>query len=102
MMEQSLWPRFWVNEESGSKTSTVPWQLTMVASLMRNGCTYEQAWTMPESEAVWLHIAHCSAAGAGIQIVSDVEWKAMEAHKIKRAEEKLKASQRIKPEKANN
>ena len=102
MMEQSLWPRFWVNEESESKSSSVPRQLTMVASLMRNGCTLEQAWTMPESEAVWLHIAHCSAAGSKIQIVSDVEWKAMETYKKKQGESKQKPVSRMNTEPSNN
>jgi len=104
MEGQSLWPRFWVKDESNksSSPSSIPWPLAIVASLMRNGCTYQQAWTMPESEAVWLHIAHCSAEGSGIQIVSDVEWEAMEQYKKQQAEEAAKANQRIKPETANN
>ena len=98
MEGQSLWPRFWTKEDSGKTESSIPWPLTIVASLMRNGCTYEQAWTMPESEAIWLHIAHCSADGAGIQVVSDVEWEAMEAHKRQQAE---KAEQTNKQAQAN-
>ena len=81
MESQSLWPRFWVKDNSEKSASTIPWPLAIVASLMRNGCTYEQAWTMPESEAVWLHIAHCYANGSDVTIVSDEEWEAMEKYK---------------------
>lgn len=78
---QEHWPRFWVKEEGGSGKSGIPWQLAVVASLVRNGCTLEEAWTMPESEAVWLHIAHTTAAGAEISIITDAEAEAMEKFK---------------------
>ena len=102
MEGQSLWPRFWVNENSEKSETSIPWPLTIVASLMRNGCTYEQAWTMPESEAVWLHIAHCSAGGAGIQVVSDVEWEAMEEYKKSQSANKDKPASRMNPEPSKN
>lgn len=86
--EQSLWPRFWVkNEGKSNKAEAFPWPLAVVASLTRNGCSLNEAWTMPESEAIWMHIAHCSAAGAEISVVSDVEWEAMEKYKKQEAEE---------------
>ena len=102
MEGQSFWPRFWTKEGSENVGTTIPWPLTIVASLMRNGCTLEQAWTMPESEAVWLHIAHCSAGGAGVQVVSDVEWEAMEEYKKQQAENKEKPASRMNPEPINN
>jgi len=81
--DQSLWPRFWEKEgKSSSDDKGFPWELSVVACLVRNGHTTEEAWTMPESAAIWLHMAHARAAGSDIQIVSDVEWEAMEKHKL--------------------
>lgn len=77
---QSLWPRFW-EKESKPSDSGIPWELAVVACLVRNGHTSEEAWTMPESEAIWLHIAHNRASGADISVVSDKEWEAMEEYK---------------------
>lgn len=95
MTAQSLWPRFWVKEEKSS-SGQIPWILAIVANLVRNGCTLEEAWTMPESEAIWLHVAHCSAVGADVSIITDEEWKAMEDYKKqeahKAAESQNKAS----------
>jgi hypothetical protein len=79
---QSLWPRFWEKEGSPEgRDSGTPWQLVIIASLVRNGFTSEEAWTMPESQAVWLHIANSQASGCAIEIVSDKEWQAMEDYK---------------------
>jgi len=77
---QSLWPRFWEKAKKGSGECGTPWELVVVASLIRNGCTTEEAWTMPESEAVWLHIAHIQASGADVQVVSDHEWDLMQRY----------------------
>lgn len=82
---QSLWPRFWQKENNAGDSGT-PWPLVVVASLMRNGCSYDQAWTMPEAEAIWLHVAHTQAAGADVQVVSDIEWEAMEKYNREQAE----------------
>ncbi len=87
MEAQSLWPRFWVKDNAKSNEGALPWPLAVVASLNRNGATLEEAWTMPESEAIWLHIAHCSASGADISVISDKEWDAMEAYKKQEASE---------------
>jgi hypothetical protein len=95
MQAQSLWPRFWVKDSDAGKSSSVAWTLAVVTSLMRNGCTYEQAWTMPESEAIWMHIAHSQANGSSVEIVSDHEWQAMENYKREQAE-KQKAEQTTK------
>jgi hypothetical protein len=79
---QSLWPRFWEKQTKSSDTG-IPWQLAVVASLVRNGHTTQEAWTMPEAEAIWLHIAHSRAAGADISVITDREWEAMEEYKTK-------------------
>jgi hypothetical protein len=85
MNEQSLWPRFWSKDENQNDIGAIPWPLAVVASLTRNGSTLKDAWTMPESEAIWLHIAHCASTGASISVVSDYEWDAMESFKAKAA-----------------
>ena len=93
---QSLWPRFWEKDNTNKNTGALPWPLAVVASLVRNGATLTEAWTMPEAEAIWLHIAHCSASGADISVVSDKEWEAMEEAKKKEA-----AKQEAKPNTRN-
>lgn len=79
---QAAWPRFWQDEEKDGKVNTsIPWQLAVVASLVRNGCTTEEAWTMPEAEAIWLHMANCAYQGSEVKIISDEEWDAMAKYK---------------------
>jgi hypothetical protein len=87
MSAQSLWPRFW-EKENGSKETGIPWHLAVIASLVRNGHSTKDAWTMPEAEAIWLHIAHIKAAGAEVDVISDKEWDAMEAYKRELEEQK--------------
>lgn len=85
--EQAFWPRFWDKSEEGKTTSKegIPWQLVVVASLVRNGCTLEEAWTMPEAEAIWMHVAHSTAAGAEVAVMSDSEWEAIQKYKAEKA-----------------
>jgi len=90
---QSLWPRFWEKEQAGSKSS-IPWQLTIVAGLVRSGVDLEQAWTMPEAEAVWLYFANAKAEGASIDIVSEEEWNAMEKYRQEQMKEQTNNQQR--------
>lgn len=87
---QAFWPRFWEKDDTGdNKTNKagIPWQLAVIASLTRNGCTIEEAWTMPEAEAIWLHIAHSTAMGADVTVMSDYEWDAIQTHKKKKQQE---------------
>ena len=84
--EQSLWPRFWEKDSEGhGSNGGFPWELSVVAALVRNGHSTEEAWTMPESAAIWLHMAHAKAAGSKVDIVSEDEWSAMEKHKLEMA-----------------
>lgn len=76
---QSLWPRFWEKSGTGS-AAEIPWPLTIIAGLVRNGVSLAEAWQMPESEAVWLHIANCKANGAKVDLVSETEWDAMQRY----------------------
>lgn len=88
--EQAFWPRFWDKSESNNTSSKegIPWQLVVVASLVRNGCTLEEAWTMPEAEAIWMHVAHSTASGANVSVMSDTEWEAIQKYKAEQAAEK--------------
>jgi hypothetical protein len=89
---QSLWPRFWSKDEAQGRSGGVPWPLAIVANLTRNGCSLTEAWTMPEAEAVWLHVANTIASGARVDVVSDVEWEAMERHKAEEAAKPAKVT----------
>lgn len=88
---QSLWPRFWQKNEK-PKAVSIPWQLTIVAALVRNGVPLEIAWTMPESEAIWLYFANCKAEGNKVEIISDEEWEAMERAKAASTKETVSDS----------
>lgn len=81
--QQAFWPRFWEKggSEGASNKAGIPWQLAVIASLTRNGCTLEEAWTMPEAEAIWLHIAHSTALGADVSVMSDNDWEAIQKYK---------------------
>ena len=53
----------------------MPMPLASVANLTRNGISLEEAWTMPEGEAVWMAIAHAIYEGAKIDIITTDEEK---------------------------
>jgi hypothetical protein len=74
---QSLWPRFWDQDKKG-KDIGVDWPLVVVANLTKNGCSLTEAWTMPEAEAVWLHVANLIGDGVDVKLVTETESKAME------------------------
>ena len=88
--EQSLWPRFWEVDNKKNKSSNIDWPLLVIANLVKNGCTLKEAWIMPESEAVWLHIAYMDIQGIDPKVVSDMEWNAMQ--------DELKRTSNIKTE----
>jgi hypothetical protein len=81
--QQAFWPRFWDKGDASGQSNRngIPWQLAVIASLTRNGCTLEEAWTMPEAEAIWMHIAHSTALGADVSVMSDVEYEAIQKYK---------------------
>jgi len=49
-----------------------------VANNVRNGCSLEEAWTMPEGEAVWMSVSHAVYNGAKIDVLSTDEEKELE------------------------
>jgi hypothetical protein len=67
--EQSKWPVFW--KKKSIKSNGVPWALGVVCNLSKNGVPLESAWTMPESQAIWMNAAFAIGSGADIDIVSD-------------------------------
>jgi hypothetical protein len=75
--EQSLWPRFW-EESKNPRDHGIDWPLVIVANLTKNGCSLTEAWTMPEAEAVWLHVANLISNGVDVKLVTETESKAME------------------------
>lgn len=70
-------PVLWEKKSNGNGRG-VGTVLSCVSNLIRNGIDYEKAWTMPESEAVWLYVANTIAAGADINVVDDRDKAAME------------------------
>jgi hypothetical protein len=90
--EQSLWPRFW-EESKNPRDRGIDWPLIVVANLTRNGCSLTEAWTMPESEAVWMHIANLANDGVDVKIVTETEWLAMENEKRELEEEQRNLKQ---------
>jgi hypothetical protein len=69
MLESCSYPKLWAKQEKKSKEN-IPWTLSCVANNVRNGCSLEEAWTMPEGEAVWMSISHGIYNGSDLQVVS--------------------------------
>jgi hypothetical protein len=67
-----VWPKFYEKKsESGSGSpGTVPWQLGIIANLIRNGIGYADAMQMPEAKAIWLSTIFSIHAGAKLDILS--------------------------------
>jgi hypothetical protein len=75
------YPKIWEKGSGGGKESKyekVPWILVCVANLCRNGVSLEEAWTMPEGEAVWMSVASSIYNGSKIDILSTDEEKELE------------------------
>ena len=74
------YPKFWQKEEKkGNKRyEDIPFPLSCVASLCRNGVSLEEAWTMPEGEAVWMSVANAIYNGAKLDIISTEQEKDLE------------------------
>jgi hypothetical protein len=73
------YPKFWTKEKKqNNKYEAVPYTLACVASLCRNGVGFEQAWTMPEGEAVWMSVANAISDGAKLEVLSTEEEKDLE------------------------
>lgn len=64
------WPKFWEKKAKHANTTGMPWVLTVVCNLMNHGVTEERAWTMPESQAIWLHSCFAIGEGADMKILT--------------------------------
>jgi hypothetical protein len=71
------YPKTWKQE--GIKNEKIPWVLSCVANNVRNGFSLEEAWTMPEGEAVWFGVCHALYNGSKIEVLSTDEEKALES-----------------------
>jgi hypothetical protein len=73
------YPKLWEKEKKDKrKHENIPYPLSCISSLVRNGCTLEEAWTMPEGEAVWMSVANAIYNGAKIDVLSTEEEKDLE------------------------
>lgn len=75
--ESCSYPKLWHKENTKSHEN-IPWILSCVANNVRNGCTLEEAWTMPEGEAVWMSISHAIYNGSQIEVLSTEDEKMMD------------------------
>jgi len=64
------WPRFWQNKNAESGVDSTPWALSLLANLIKNGVSYQEALEMPEPRAVWLSSAFSISAGAKLEFLS--------------------------------
>jgi len=71
-------PTLWDKKSKGGNGRGIPSVLACVSSLVRAGMPYEQIWTMPETEAVWLYVANAIAAGSDIDVLNEDDKIAME------------------------
>lgn len=78
IMECLSYPKLWSKNESNRTKNEIPWTLACVANNVRNGCSLEEAWTMPEGEAVWMSISHAIYNGAKIDVISSDDDKMLD------------------------
>jgi len=72
------YPKLWSKDDKNLKTKeNIPFVLSCVANNVRHGCTLEEAWTMPEGEAVWMSISHAIYNGSKIEVISSDDEKMM-------------------------
>ena len=65
------WPKFYEKKDSQrGGEGTVPWQLSVVAALCKNGISYAEAMQMPEAKAIWLAAVFSIQGGAKMDILS--------------------------------
>jgi hypothetical protein len=65
------WPKFYEKKDSQrGGEGTVPWQLSVVAALCKNGISYSEAMQMPEAKAIWLSTVFSIQGGAKMDILS--------------------------------
>lgn len=68
--QPDTYPRFYEKKEVSASSEQMPWQLCILATLVRNGISYEAALTMPEAKAIWLSTAFNIQAGAKLELLT--------------------------------
>lgn len=72
------WPKFWEKRTKSVDSTGIPWPLSVVANLVANGIPEERAWTMPESQAIWMNSAFAVIKGAELKVLTTEEEKILE------------------------
>ena len=72
------WPKFWEKRHNTGESTGVPWVLSVVANLVANGIPEERAWTMPESQAIWMNSAFAVIKGAELKVLTTEEEKLLD------------------------
>jgi len=68
------WPKFYTPKDGkGEGGSNIPWVLSIMTNLIKNGITYQDAMQMPESKAIWLSTAFAISAGAKLELLTTEE-----------------------------
>lgn len=89
MNMQDNMPIVW-DKKKNTSSRGVPVVLACVTNLTRNGIGYEKAWTMPESEAMWMYLANVIADGGDINILTQEDLDSMK--RLESMDEKIKAA----------
>ena len=71
------WPKFWEKEKQQGGSSGVPWILSVASNLISKGWSEEDAWSLPESQAVWYHTAISINNGNNVSIMSEQDEQIM-------------------------
>jgi hypothetical protein len=65
------WPKFWDKEKRQGGSNGIPWILSVASNLISKGWSEEDAWSLPESQAVWYHTAISINNGNDVAIMSE-------------------------------
>jgi len=67
------WPKFWERKEEdggGGRNNGIPWALSVITNLTRNGHTLEEALHLPEAQAIWLSASASVMNGARLDVLT--------------------------------
>lgn len=66
----SLWPKFWDKDKQQASSKGLPWLLSVVSNLISNGWSEEDAWSLPECQAIWYHTSISIKNGNDVSVMS--------------------------------
>jgi len=72
-VRMDCWPKFWERKEesgAGSRNNGIPWVLSIITNLTRNGHTLEEALHLPEAQAIWLSTSSSIVNGARLDVLT--------------------------------